>query len=236
MVAKPVKLATRSFSKTGDAHAFFSAMLNRYQVGERVSDDDALDLAAVLERHPEYQQKIGSGLDHFEIMMTEHGTQCFRIARIDGTGTDFSTRYGVTGRPPSRKQEVSQAFRRAVRFDLYKARDAFFKEHANAAGQITCAVTNEWIGRDEAHMDHRPPMTFEMIVITFLAHRGLSLDAVPITTGQDEQVSAELTDVDLSEAFRQYHAQVAYLDLVKRTVNLSQASRSRLRPSRITLS
>lgn len=31
-------------------------------------------------------------------------------------------------------------------------------------------------------MDHRPPMTFEVIVTTFLYGRGLSLDDVPLTT------------------------------------------------------
>ena len=51
--SKPVELATRSFEKQGDATAFFKAMLNRYRPGERVSDEDGLDVAALLERHTE---------------------------------------------------------------------------------------------------------------------------------------------------------------------------------------
>lgn len=54
-------------------------------------------------------------------MMTEHGTQCFRIIRTDGSGTDFSYPHCISQRPPSRKQEVAQALRRTVRFDLCKA-------------------------------------------------------------------------------------------------------------------
>ena len=155
--SKPVHLATRSFDKQGDATAFFKSMLNRYDPGERVTDDDALDVAALLERHIEYATKVGCGVSHFEIVLTEHGTQCFRIVRTDGTGTDFSYPHCISQRPPSRKQEVSQAFRRVVRFDLYNARDTFFVAHSDTDGIVACAVTGERIGRDQAHMDHRPP-------------------------------------------------------------------------------
>ena len=78
-------------------------------------------------------------------------------------------------------------------------------------------------------------MTFEVIVTTFLAGRGLSVDMVPITTGRDDQVSPEITDPALADAFRHYHARVALLDLVRNTANLSQSARQRMRPSRITL-
>lgn len=45
--SKPLELATRSsFEKQRDATNFFKAMLNRYRPGERVSDEDGLDVAA----------------------------------------------------------------------------------------------------------------------------------------------------------------------------------------------
>ena len=113
----PVELATQSFATQNLAIQFFKVMLSRYRPGDRVNEEDALHLAALLERHDEYKEKVGCGVDHFSAMMTEHGTACFRIARRDGTGTDFSYRHCITQRPPTRKQEVSQAFRR-VRFAL----------------------------------------------------------------------------------------------------------------------
>jgi hypothetical protein len=235
MVAHPVEIATRSFAKKGDAIEFFRAMLNRYKPDERVNDADALDLAALLERHPEYKTKVGKGIDHFEVMMTVHGSQCFCVARVDDSKTDFSFMQAVAGRAPSRKQEVSAAFRWAIRIDLYKARDTFLAAHKDADGLVTCAVTGERIVRDDGHMDHRPPMTFEVIVITFLAGRGLSIDDVPITAGQDNQVVPELTDAGLQAAFIAFHASVAKLDFVKKTVNLSQASKNRIRPARANI-
>jgi hypothetical protein len=200
-----------------------------------VGDEDALHLAALLERHDEYKQKVGCGVDHFSIMLTEHGTPCFRLVRTDTTGTDFSYRHCITRRPPSRKQEVSQAFRRAVRFDLYKARDEFFAANKDADGLVTCAETGELISPDRAHMDHRAPLTFEVLVTTFLEGRGLAVGDVPMTSGQDEQVSPEITDPDLAEAFRRYHARLALLDIVRNNVNLAQSARNRMKPSRIKL-
>jgi hypothetical protein len=89
----PVILATRSFATQLLATSHFKDMLGRYRPGDRVSDLDALDLAALLERHDEYAAKVGCGVLHFEVMLTEHRTPCFQIVRADGTGTDFS--YGI---------------------------------------------------------------------------------------------------------------------------------------------
>jgi hypothetical protein len=87
---RPVVLETRSFSNQKEATAFFRAMLSRYRPKQRVSDEDAADLAALLTRHFEYAEKVGVGIDHFEVMSAEFGTQCFRLVRTDGTGEDFS--------------------------------------------------------------------------------------------------------------------------------------------------
>jgi hypothetical protein len=58
-------------------------------------------------------------------------------------------------------------------------------------------------------MDHRPPMTFEVNVTTFLESRGLSLEGVTLTHGADEQVAPIVTDQTLVEAFREWHARLA---------------------------
>ena len=232
---KPVELATQSFANQTEATTFFKALLHRYKPGKRVSEEDATHLFALLERHTEYAAKVGCGVSHFEVMTAEQGTQCFKIVRTDGTGTDFSYRHCITQQPPSRKQEVSHAFRRVVRFDLYRALEKFHKEHAGVDGLVSCAVTQERVAPEQGHMDHRPPMTFEVIVTTFLASRGLSLDAVPLTVGQDDQTAPDVTDPALSEAFLAYHNHVARLDFVKSTVNLAQASRNRIKPTRIVL-
>jgi hypothetical protein len=47
-------------------------------------------LASLLERHPEASEKIGSGIDHFEVQSADFASQCFRVVRTDGTWARFS--------------------------------------------------------------------------------------------------------------------------------------------------
>jgi hypothetical protein len=99
--AKPVILATRTFSKQGDAWDFFGDMLHRYAPGDRVSVADQADLAELLKRHPDASAKIGVGIDHFEVQEADYDTQCFRVVRTDGTWERFSYQTCVA---PGRKR------------------------------------------------------------------------------------------------------------------------------------
>lgn len=87
---KPVELANRTFDKRGDATTFFASMLQKYKPGDRVSDEDALDLGSLFERHREYVEKSGCGISHFEVQDGDYATQCFRVVRTDGTWARFS--------------------------------------------------------------------------------------------------------------------------------------------------
>lgn len=93
--ARKIALDTRVFEKVGDATKFFSTMLNRYSVGAYVSDADATDLMALLKRHDERDEKIGSGIDHFEVDAAPDGYpgKCFWIVRTDGSRMDISYKH-----------------------------------------------------------------------------------------------------------------------------------------------
>jgi hypothetical protein len=85
-----IKLTTREFATKGDAKAYFSAMLKRYRPGDRVNDEDCKDLASLVRRHPHAGEKIGPGIDHFEVMSADYNSQCFWVVRTDKTMERFS--------------------------------------------------------------------------------------------------------------------------------------------------
>lgn len=97
MPAKPLTIGSRPFPRQMDAIKFFSDMLARYGVGDRVSEIDAADLRALLTRHRECASKIGAGLDHFKVDKDGYGGRCFWVVRIDASQTDFSYRRCITG-------------------------------------------------------------------------------------------------------------------------------------------
>jgi Protein of unknown function (DUF3223) len=96
-----IALDTRVFEKAGDATSFFSAMLNRYSEGAFVSDTDAKDLVALLKRHDERDEKMGPGIDHFEVDAAPDGYagKCFWVIRRDGSRIDISYKHCLLPKP-----------------------------------------------------------------------------------------------------------------------------------------
>ena len=232
---KPVEIRTRTFENQKVATAYFKEILNRYQPGEQLSNDDALDVSALLERHPNFVSKIGCGVDYFQVIGTEHGTNCFCIVRTDGSTTDFSYPRCITGRPSTKKDLVSRAFRSVVQVDLFNAKDKFFQANRDGEGYVTCAVSGQQITHTDAHIDHRQPLVFEVIVATFLSSRRMDYESVKILSGADGQVTPEIADAELARDFRAYHKDIAKLDVVAKGVNLSLSAKHRIRPARISL-
>jgi Protein of unknown function (DUF3223) len=102
--ARRISVGTRSFDKAGDATAFFKEMLNRYRIGDRVSDEDAVDLSALLERHDDRDEKVGTGIAGFEVNnppadAPPYSTRCFWVMRTDGTKLDISYKHCLEPKP-----------------------------------------------------------------------------------------------------------------------------------------
>ena len=102
--ARRISLKTRTFEKAGDATAFFKEMLNRYQIGAKVSPEDAADLVALLERHDERDEKVGAGIAGFEVNtppddVPQFSTRCFWLIRPNGEKIDISYKHCLEPKP-----------------------------------------------------------------------------------------------------------------------------------------
>jgi hypothetical protein len=102
--SRKIKIKTRTFEKAGDATAFFKEILSRYEIGERVTLEDSADLMALLERHDECDDKIGSGVSGFIVDTPPEdappfSTRCFWIVQNDGTTIDFSYKHCLERKP-----------------------------------------------------------------------------------------------------------------------------------------
>lgn len=90
MPAKPISFGELHFAKRGDAIAFLNAILQKYDVGDKVNASDAKVLLDALAHHPEAMEKIGSGVSSFSVRSADFGTKCFWVNRTDGTTEKFS--------------------------------------------------------------------------------------------------------------------------------------------------
>lgn len=96
---KPVTIDSMSFDNQSQAHAFFKEMLNRYVPGEIVTPEDSIHLLGLFKRHPSYPEKVGPGVNYFEVMPADYGSQCFCAVLMDGSKEGFSYKKCVTQKP-----------------------------------------------------------------------------------------------------------------------------------------
>lgn len=97
MPAKPITIGSLYFAKRTDAYAFLKAILNRYDIGDKVSAADEQVLHAALALHPKAHEKIGCGVTGFSVRSAEFGSKCFWINRRDGTTDKFSYKSCICG-------------------------------------------------------------------------------------------------------------------------------------------
>ena len=97
MPAKPITIGSLHFAKRGDAVAFLKAMLNRYDIGDKVGAADEEVLRAALALHPRADEKMGCGVTDFSVRSADFSTKCFWLNRPDGTTEKFSYTTCVRG-------------------------------------------------------------------------------------------------------------------------------------------
>ncbi len=214
-------------SKTA-AKAFFSAMLARYEDGVTITQSDSGHLAAILANHPEASDKMGCGIARFYKDKVNKWSSCFWLERLDGTKTDFSYRHCIDGKAPTLEHEFLNACRQAVRDDLMAAKADMLDKIGIADRMVQCAVTGEIVPFANAHLDHAAPLTFEVIVKTFLAAHNITPTREDLSSPQDGQWITRFTNRKLEEMFREYHNRMAVLRIVSQQANAQLAAKHRL--------
>ncbi|MGO7856425.1 DCL family protein [Rhizobium ruizarguesonis] len=89
------------FSKVGEASTFFSKILNKYQPGDVVSIEDAIDLGCLIARHSEADDKVGPGISYFVVDCApeQYPGKCFWAVRKDGVKIDFAIKHCLLKHP-----------------------------------------------------------------------------------------------------------------------------------------
>lgn len=196
-------------------------ILNQTAIGATVFYEHRAFLEALFKRHPDYEQKVGSGIGGIRVVLAKpYKTRCFEIERFDGTRTDIS--YLECLKPSTVFDWFPAACRTAV-VDQIQA----FKDQAFSEGSLTyCAVTGEVVYRNDCHVDHAPPWTFDAIVESFLDHSLYDLAQITFVDG-DGNTESRFADQTIADHFARFHAERADLRIVSKRANLSLLRRGR---------
>lgn len=204
-----VSVGGKTFPSASALRTHCSQMLN----------SGALDhdfLLALLERHHEVDLKVGPGVKRFFVAPDGYGHRGFWIERIDGTRTDFS--FNTCIKAPSAEVDAKKGFRTAVVSQVIAFRDNAYL----MPGEVCCAITVAPVSKDDAHVDHAPPYTFNAIVAAFVAERGLVLAQIKVNATADGDTVTRLSDQALELDWQEYHRDRAKLRITSARANLSQ--------------
>jgi hypothetical protein len=171
------------------------------------------------------------GIDHFTRTHNNfngYSTPSFWLHRTDGTATDFSYIFGVNGQPKGLSRKFYDACRAAVQDDLIATKRRFFNEHGDEHGCVPCEITGTHIGVEDAHLDHAwPTLRPDRCCIP-----GREIPAGIVTLPADAQTQSVFQAIDVAEAFKAFHHDLAVLRIVQRKANLSMAAGQSFVPSK----
>lgn len=123
---------------------------------------------------------------------------------------------------------VSRAFRRAVQQDIQLSKECFF-----LSGNVVCPVTGAPLTKLNSQVDHVAPMTFQVIVMTYLAARDLHHADIRLEPINGMAAEYVLASAGIAEDFRQYHARVACLDVLSIQAHNNIGNKHNIRPGRL---
>lgn len=179
---------------------------------------DFILMRDLIDQHPDAWDIVGEGIH--SIFIDESGFQkevCFYVLQEDETIRNFSFHKCIDGQmTPWRK--FSRACRVAVRPDIKKFKDEFFKNNPDPVCEV---LGTKLINDSTSHVDHEDP-EFNDIVFSFSSYYDLDIDIFtykPSTYGVDR-----FEDDYWDQEFCSFHDSAAELRVISAKANLSRGS------------
>jgi hypothetical protein len=155
-MAKQIIIGGLTFQSKKKAKDFYRDLRDKYDIGEKTTDEDTRYLIDLINIHSEAEQKKGCGISHFSVGFDEHygKTKHFVIHRVDGSSTDVSFIQAIDGKNERRDRLV--ALRIAVDDQILDFRTECFSKQS----ELICPLRGIPITQEKYHIDHTPPNTF----------------------------------------------------------------------------
>lgn len=213
------------FKTKNDLKNFTKSILNKYSFNSPIDTIDYNFICELLKRHPEYDRKVGSGIKSIVIRPDGHWgkTRCFHIICIDGTETDFSYINCIdndTSREPLRMFKLSA--RGAVEGQIITHLSNYIRRTIDGNNNVVCEMEKIRIKREEATVDHIPPLTFDKIVEGFIKMKNIDPSQIEYTGFGDNEYNKQFKDPYIKTQFATYHKTVAKLRVISKHNNLTQ--------------
>lgn len=244
---KPIKIGDLEFKYKKDAIAYYRAILNSYNFGESLTDEDYYRVFDLLEydrfccheevgsqkppiisEHVDEVDDSSLTIEDIKIAKVQFNTKCFELSYSDGTSQYISYLMIINQKRFTPDELFNIACRNSIHSDVRDVKQRFFDENS-VKGKVRCQESNILSTWTELVVDHRQPNTFSTIVDRFKELNAIDVNAIEYTS--DAQNHIVFQDVNLADAFVAYHKQKARLRLVRKECNSSRSGMGRVKRS-----
>lgn len=243
---KSIKIGDNEFKYKKDVIAYYRAILNSYDFGESLTDEDYYKVFALLEYdrffgHEEDADEIPELLvtsenvddssltiEDIKVSKVQFNTKCFELFYSDKTSQYISYLMIINQKRYTSEELFYKSCRNAVYSDVRAVKQKFFDEYS-VKGKVRCQETNILSAWTELVIDHRQPNTFSMIVDRFKELHGIDVNAIEYTSNDQNHIVFK--NNCLAEKFISYHKGKARLRLVRKECNSSRTGMGRVKKS-----
>lgn len=219
----PYTIDEIGFNTKKDIKVRCQAILKDTPDNSIVSEKDTEFLYDLLKYHDQWNLKSEGGVKGISTKTTEHGTRCFDLIKENDLKEDISFHHAIKHIPTNRSKplipqallDYKSAARTAIKSQINNFRNSALFQTMN------CPYTDEVLDRENCHIDHIPPDTFNKILFEFSVTNKIN----PLMIGVDSRngVVAVFADKELEASWQSYHQTNAKLRAISRTGNLQLA-------------
>lgn len=241
-----ITIGDKTFSSKTSAIKFYKEILDKYNFGEILSNEDAKILIALAIKEDGTPEEVAEFAEDFVadfnedkdesfdrlrgVMVDRHldfrTTKCFYFFGDTNEGNFkdiFSYRMAINGLPTD-----MQTFSRACRFTVHD-RIRKFKMQQFKNRPVQCVISGEVVEWEECQVDHKSPLTFSVIVKSFIVANNLDVSKIEYTYSNSRE---KFVDETIAEKFYEFHKSMAVLRIISTKENLKLSGSARIKPTK----
>lgn len=227
----PISVGVNIFPSKSKALEYFRGILNSYEAGDKLGKDDFKSVHDLACRNYDSEELIEYENDEENlikfIVVDYHpefkSTKCFFLITRAEEEYVFSYRLAINGALSDR-----QRFSNACRF-LVSSRLRDFKKQHFKNRPVKCAMTNKVVEWEECQVDHKSPLTFSVIVKSFIIANNIDVSSVEYSS---EYTKEHFVNKELAEKFDFFHKEMAVLRILSTGENNKLSANARIKPTK----
>ena len=228
-----IVIGSKTFDSKSNALTFYKGILTRYKIGEYLSEEDCKCISDLVymnsglddEEIKAYEEETGDCIK--SVMVDNHpefkNTKCFFLLGGDPEKQLFSYRLAING-AISDSERFVRACRNHVSDRLREFKKKQFKNRP-----VKCAITNEIVEWEECQIDHKAPLTFSVIVKSFITAFKIDMSKIEYIS---EITQERFVDQDLIDKFDSFHKEMAVLRVLATKQNRKLSGQARIKPTK----